>query len=116
MKDVTFLASEIKQLVNIGGAQLTFPTRDGNPVRCAATRLITPPRPAAELEDVEEVYEILFLFVCEPHLEAAIVEVHQFGQIAGETVGEVGRAGGESAELLHPDGADIRAFSGDECT
>src|SRR5436190_4794517 len=69
-----------------------------------------------ELQDAEEVYEVLFLFVREPNLEAAIEEVHQFGQIPDGTVGEVGCAGGESAELLHHDGADIRAFSGDECT
>ena len=31
-----------------------------------------------ELQDAEEVYEVLFLFVCEPNLEAAIVEVHQY--------------------------------------
>src|SRR5215831_889122 len=69
-----------------------------------------------DLQDTEEVYEVLFLFVREPNLEAAIEEVHQFGQIPGGTIGEVGRAGGESAELLHQDGADVRAFSGDECT
>src|SRR6266481_2834842 len=72
--------------------------------------------PVTELQDAEEVYEVLFLFVREPNLEAAIEEVHQFGQIPGGTVGEVGRVGGESAELLHQDGADIRASSGDECT
>ena len=63
-----------------------------------------------ELQDPEEVCEVLFLFVCEPNLEAAIVEVHQFGQIAGGTVGKVRRTGGESAELLHQDGAGIRAL------
>src|SRR3989442_13888199 len=72
--------------------------------------------PVTELQDAEEVDEVLFLIVREPNLEAAIEEVHQFGQIPGGTVGEVGRAGGESAELLHQDGAAIRAFSGDECT
>ena len=61
-------------------------------------------------------YEVLFLFVRKPDLEAAIVEVHQFGQITGGTVDEVGRTGGESAELLHQDGASIRALSGNECT
>src|SRR6266850_4663358 len=75
-----------------------------------------PRGPVTELQDAEEVYEVLFLFVCEPNLEAAIEEVHQFGQIPGGTVGEVGRVGGKSAELLHQDGADIRASSGDECT
>ena len=68
------------------------------------------------LQDAEEVYEILFLFLREPNSESAIVEVHQFGQIASGTVGEVGCARGESPELLHQDGSRIRAFSGDECT
>ena len=68
------------------------------------------------LQDAEEVCEVLFLFVREPNLEAAIEEVHQFSQIPRGTVGEVGRACGESAELLHHDRADIRAFSSDECT
>ena len=71
--------------------------------------------PFTELQDAEEVYEVLFLFIREPNLEAAIEEVHQFGQIPSGTVGEVGRAGGESAELLHQDGAGIGALSGDEC-
>ena len=68
------------------------------------------------LQDAEEVDEVLFLFVREPDLEAPIEEVHQFGQILGGTVGKVRRACSESAELLHQDGAGIRAFSGDECT
>ena len=68
------------------------------------------------LQDAEEVYEILFLFLREPNSESAIVEVHEFGQIASGTVGEVGCASGESPELLHQDGARIRTFSGDECT
>src|SRR5437868_1022131 len=72
--------------------------------------------PATELQDTEEVDEVLFLFVREPNLEAAIEVVQQFGQVPGGTVGEVGRAGRESAELLHHDRAGIRAFSGDECT
>ena len=67
-----------------------------------------------ELQDAEEVCEVPFLFVCEPNFEAAIVEVHHFAQIAGGTVGELGRAGRESAELLHQDGADVRTFSRDE--
>src|SRR5262245_18442537 len=71
--------------------------------------------PETGLQDAEEVYEVLFLFVREPDLEAAIEEVHQFGQIPGGPVGEVGRAGSESAELLHQYGSDIRAFSSDEC-
>ena len=73
-------------------------------------------RPVTELQDAEKVYQVLFLLVREPNLEAAIEQVHQFGQIPGRTVGEVGRAGTESPELLHQYGADIRAFSGDECT
>lgn len=68
------------------------------------------------LQDAEEVDEVLFLFFREPDLETAIEILYQFNQIAGGTVREVGRAGGESAELLHHDGARIRAFSGDERT
>jgi len=68
------------------------------------------------LQDAEEVYEILFLFLREPNSESAIVEVHEFGQIASGTVGEVGCASGESPELSHQDGANIRTFSGEECT
>ena len=70
----------------------------------------------ARLQDAKEVYEVLFLFVGEPNLEAAIEEVDQSGQILRGTVGEIGRAGSEPAKLLHHDGADIRAFSSDECT
>jgi len=69
-----------------------------------------------ELQDAEEVYQVVFLLILEPDLEAAIEELHQFRQIPGGTVGEVGGAGGESAELLHHDGAGIRAFSSDEAT
>ena len=68
------------------------------------------------LQDAEEVYEILLLLVREPNLEAAIVKLHQLGQIAGGTVDEVGRAGRESTELLHQDGTGIRAFTGNEGT
>src|SRR5262249_28684478 len=42
------------------------------------------------LQNAEEIDEVLFLFVGEPDLEAAIEEVHQCGQIAGGTVREVG--------------------------
>ena len=91
------------------GKLATIPVRD---------TVQTPQRivPHVELQDAEEVDEVLFLLVSEPDLEAAIEEVDQFGQIAGGTVGEVGRTGGDSAKLLHHKGADIRAFSSDEST
>jgi hypothetical protein len=57
----------------------------------------------AALQDAEKVYQVLFFFVREPNLETTIEEVHQFGQIADGTVGEVGGAGAESAELLSQD-------------
>lgn len=66
------------------------------------------------LQNPGKVRDILFLLIREPHLEAPIVELHQFDQIAGRTIGELGSAGGEAAELLHHTGAGIRAFSGDE--
>ena len=55
------------------------------------------------LQDAEETCEVLFLFFCEPNPEAAIVEANHFDQIACGTIGKVGCAGGESAELLHQD-------------
>lgn len=66
------------------------------------------------LQDFKEIDKVLFFFVREANLEAAVVEVHELGQIGGGTIGEVGRASDESPELLHQDRTSIRAFSGDE--
>ena len=44
-----------------------------------------------ELQNAEEVCEVLFLFACQPNLEAPIVEVQQFGQIAAEPFAKYGQ-------------------------
>jgi len=84
----------------------------------AAARLsISPCQPdeTGKSQNLEEVSEILFLFVGKPDLEPAIVEIHQFTQIARGTIGEVRRTGAQPTELLHQDGTYVCTFSGDEC-
>src|SRR5262245_60956827 len=74
------------------------------------------PRGASVAQRPQEVHEVLLFLLRELDVETPVVEVDDLTERRGRAVGEVRCACGQPPQLLHDDGADVSASSGDECT
>ena len=121
VRDVLLDTQKVRFALNIGqktgnslrithdrtGDEVPLLARAAEPAPRSGGQATTP----AALQRTQEINQIFLLDVCELHIETAVVEIDDLAQGLRRSVGEIRRARGQPAQLLHHDRTHVGALA-----